>query len=260
MNLINTILILILLLLFLNYLTNNKLLLIFKKYLNYYKSNIETFIGNSKNLPYFNTPNIPYQNQKDFPYFINDDIKQLYFFINSFIKPNTNIYELTSSNTKRNNADNNLINDLINFLIITFNCNGFTFYNIKLLDKIYYYNNPRGAEIEPFNFSSDVYYNGKKIDNFNFYIELFLRKDYNYNKNIFIISLIKLIKNSNRNNKINSNKIKANKEHLKNNTEMINTFNDIFIKNNNNNNENDSDDSLIPSNIELSNSTDNLST
>jgi hypothetical protein len=260
MNLINTILILIIVVIFLNYFTENKLFYIIKKYLNSCKSNVENFMGITYNIntPYNNTPNIPFVNQKDFGYNLTNkhSMKQLYFFVNSFIKPNLNMYELTRSDSKQLSADNKLEYEILNYIIKTFNCYGYTFYNIKILDKIFYYTNPRGFEIEPFNFSSEIYYNSNLIDTFIFNIELFLRNDINYQSKQFSILSIKLINESNKN-KI---KNKAKKDVIKMNKEMNNTFDSIFIKNNkiiNNDYDNDSDNSIIPSNIQMSNDSTN---
>ena len=252
MNLLNQILILVILLIIINFITDGKLLQIIKMYLNNLKNNIEPFMGftyTDKRGVYKNTPDIPNLGQLDYPYHnynYDTNMNNLYFFLSNLISSNINIYELTSSNSNKIPADYSFEKEILNYLNIMLNNNNYLFKNIKLIDKIYYYINPRGKEIESFTFVSDVYLkNNKLINKLYFYIELFVKNDVLFNNEIFVILNIRLIDNNS--------KIISKQKVKKINKNMNTTVNDLFIINNNKiKNGYDSDNSLIPSNINIS--------
>jgi len=253
MNLFNQVLILVIVLIFINYITDGKLLEIIKINLNIFKNNIEPFIGltyKSNRGPYKTVPNIPNNGQLDYPYHnynYNQEMNNLYFFLSNLITNNTNIYELTSSNNRKINATYCFEKKILNYLHTILNKGNYLFKNIKFIDKIYYYDNPRGKEIESFKFVSDVYLkNNRPINKLYFYIELFLRNDIQFKEEIFVILNIRLVDNNS--------KIVAKQKMKKMNNNMVNSVNDIFIINDNKINTGyDSDNSLIPSSINISN-------
>jgi hypothetical protein len=187
MNTINKILVIVVVIIAINYFSNGNLMIILKRYYDILFKHTENFIGltykNIKNV-YSNIPNIPYERQLDFPYHnksnldeLEEDSYYLYNFINSLITPNVNNNELTKSNSKRQIANDKLIKEILNNIDKLFNHRGYKFENIKLLEKIYYYENPRGKEIEPFTFSARVSYLNKYIGDVKINIESFLRED-----------------------------------------------------------------------------------
>jgi len=298
MNCINTLFILIIIIFIINYLTNGKIVTLFTNYTSFYKNKIENFMGitydNNKEV-YSNTPIIPFANQLDFPYMNNNnnndifnlDTYNLYNFINTLITPNINIYELTSSNTDRILGDKNFHDKIINYIYTIFNSSYFIFSDIILLNKIYYYKNPRGKDIEIFKFNAIVYLNNglnkRKIGNFIFSLELFIHEDKNYHKynnfnkysiystkNEYIAIInVKLLGNLL---KKNNNFCEQKKKNIKNvidiNNKMNDSFNNYFVNRNKYNDLfikptnkipdiiNDTENSLIPSIINISQSYD----
>lgn len=190
MNLINKILLLAILFFLINHLTGGKIIDSIKRfYNNNCKSliNIENFTNPQEDKCItLNAPNIPYQHQLDFPYInqndpnnLDEESYSLYKFLNDMISINQNTYELTKSNSERNDGSA-LENEIFNRLNTILNCKEFKFSNLKFLDKIYYYNNPRGKEIEPFKFSADVSYKNNFIGSVIVNIECFIRHDMFY--------------------------------------------------------------------------------
>jgi hypothetical protein len=185
MNMINKILILVIMIFVINHLTNGQILNTIKGL--FTGCNTEKFIGatyTNKKGVYSNVPQVPYDSQRDFAYINQNDIDELddetyrlYRFINNMVTPNINIYELTASRGKKMKASNELIKEIIVHLERIFNCSGYKFSNLKLMDQIVYYENPRGKELESFNFSSDVSYHNKSIGSVVINIESFLRED-----------------------------------------------------------------------------------
>jgi len=262
MNLFNQILILVILLIGLNYITNGTILETLKNFINNCKNNMEPFMGltyTNKRGVYSNTPDIPNFGQLDYPYHnykYNPDMNNIYFFLTNLVTPNVNIYELTTSNSNRIPADYSFEKQILVFLNTILNndsdikqgsgSNNYLFKNIKLLDKIYYYINPRGKEIESFRFVSDVFLkNNRPINKIYFYIELFLKNDISFNNEVFVILNIRIIDNNSQT---------MSKQKMKKiNNNMNKTVNDIFIINDNKIvNGYDTDNSLIPSNINIS--------
>ena len=295
MILIKKILILLLLIFLIHYLSEGQLINKINNYFNNCKNTIENFIGVSNMNPFKPAaPDIPFQLQKDFQYNnqgdinnLDEDTYNLYKFLNSIITVGVNTYELTPSNNIRHKVSDNFKKEIYEQLNKQFNCNcvKYKFNNITILSDMYFYENARGGEIEPFEFSADVLFNGSPIGSVVIYIECFMKKDkfyYNSNNSGYLAILnIKLIKRmysdgksreqiwqsayklipSNQdipNNKIiNPNVVSASNQHI-----GIESFtnhyttendNDVFIKSTTNDiYQNDTEDSLIPSNIELS--------
>lgn len=191
MNLINKILILIIVVFLINHLTEGKIIETLKGYLAICHRNIETFIGIDNET---NTPTIPYDRQLDFAYLNHSDIDnldeetyRLYKFINNLVTSNVNTYDLTKSDNDEIIADNTFKNDLVGHLNKIFNCRGYRFNNIFLLDELIYFNNPRGKDIQPFAFKAAVSYQGKSIGSIVLYVEAFLRQDkFSSSKNGFL--------------------------------------------------------------------------
>ena len=175
-----------------NHLMEGQILNTIKGFFTTCNDKTEKFIGatyTNKKGVHPNVPDVPYASQKDFAYINQNDINnlddetyRLYRFINNMVTPNVNIYELTSSRGKKTKASNELVNEIVSHLERIFNCSGYKFSNIKLLDQISYYENPRGKELESFNFSSAVSYQGKSIGSVVINIESFLREDKFYQK------------------------------------------------------------------------------
>ena len=289
MNFINTLLILIIVIFLINYLTDDKIIGLFNDYSSLCKNKIENFIGityaNDKSV-YSNTAIIPFANQLDFPYMNNNnndtfdtDTYNLYNFITTLITPNINIYELTASNTKRILGNANFHNEIINYINIVFNSGFFIFSDIKLLNKIFYYKNPRGKDIEMFKFNANVSLNNglkqKFIGNFIFSIELFIHEDKHYHKyneysiysskkNEYIAIInIKLLGKLSKNEKYNNIKLNDNKIKESFNNYFVNRdiYDNLFIKPKPIETPNiiNESDSLIPSIINISQSYDDNS-
>jgi len=265
---INKILILVIIVFVINYLTNGQILNTIQDL--FKSSNTEKFIGatyTNKKGVYSNVPQVPYESQRDFAYINQNDIDELddetyrlYRFINNMVTPNINIYELTSSRGKKIKASNELVKEIIVHLERIFNCSGYKFSNLKLMDQIVYYENPRGKELESFNFSSDVSYHNKSIGSIIINIESFLREDKFYqnhmksgyltitnirlanrihpngiNKEKKIVSAYKLESSPRNQSRIknpinpNKNQLQAIERNNKNNTKMNESFNNHFV-------------------------------
>lgn len=211
MNIINKFLILIIICLLISYLTKKNIFTILNKYFCICRNKIEGFLGltyTNKNGVFYNHPVILYDNQRDFPYLNNNennDSYNLYRFINSLITSNVNHNELTSSNKSKIPADVNMVNDIMKQLNILLNKDGYNFTNIKLLDDIYYHENPRGKELEIFNISADVYFKQKPIGTIILNLETFLRHDmYSQSSKYGVLTIIgsKLLDKKNLNTKM----------------------------------------------------------
>jgi hypothetical protein len=97
--------------------------------------------------------------------------------MSNLVNINTNFAELTPGNGTSIIADDNLVNDIMSQLTKVLNSHGFKFTNIKLLDQIYYQENPRGKEIELFNISADISYRDAPMGSLVISLEIFMRKD-----------------------------------------------------------------------------------
>ena len=251
MNLINTILILIIIIFLINFFSNGQIFNTLKRIFNNCKKNIETFTK-KKDIEFFtnknydclpsNNTNIPFSSQPDFPYInknnLDEETYNLYEFINFIVTKNVNNYELTPSHGQRTKVPKNIENNIIIILSNIFNCNGYNFNNIKLNENIYYYENYRGKEFEPFIFTTDVMHNNKNLGNITLVIDCFLR--YDKKNSLLTITSLKIIKRNK--NQI----IQENKELISN---MNDTVNDLFIKPKKQVSfeNDDTDNSLIPS-------------
>lgn len=269
MNLINKILLLAILFFLINHLTEGKILDSIKRFLNNNcKSliNIENFTNPQEDKCItLNAPNIPYQRQLDFPYInqndpnnLDDESYDLYKFLDEMVSINQNAYDLTKSNSERIDGSN-IEKEIFNRLNTILNCKQFKFTNLKFLDKIFYYENSRGKEIEPFRFSADVTYNNKFIGSVIINIECYIRSDMFFHdpmdSGYLSILNIKLLNRTRTNNinketnslyklKQNNNYLKIHDEAHKQNKELtnkmvesfenhfvdINDFDDLFIK------------------------------
>jgi hypothetical protein len=220
------------------------------------KNKVENFMGltyvNSKGV-FSNTPEVPYQSQLDFSYINNnegnhehldEESYNLYKFLNSIVRPDNNIYQLTASNTDRYEASKEFEKDILSNLHKILNCKGYQLDNIKLLEKLVISKNPRGVEIEPFKISGDISYKGKMLGSITVYIESFYR--YDKSPQTLTIQNIKLIERT---------KMKPNPKDTTDSIFKIKKefdVSDVFIKSNQREDFNMSDDSLIPSVVNLS--------
>lgn len=214
MNMVNKILILVIIIFVINHLMEGQILNTIKGFFTSCQDKAEGFMGityTNKKGVYPNVPQVPYDSQRDFAYINQNDIDnldeetyRLYRFINNMVTPNVNTYELTSSRGKKMKASVDFQKEIISNLERIFNCSGYKFLNIKIIDQIVYYENPRGKEIESFNFSSDVSYQGKSIGSVVINIESFLREDKFYYKpmksGFFTITEIRLSNRTHPNN------------------------------------------------------------
>jgi len=219
------------------------------------------------------------------------DLYLIYRFINNLVMPNINIYEIINNKSKKISADNNLINQINIEINKIFNSNGFKFSNIQILNpnSISYYQVFRGKYFERFYFSANVSYLNKNIDSLIIGIELFLREDKSSDGKPFkFLSIVNVELGKKINPFTNFEETKSNSNynnynhyqqdsepHLTNaqieaiatagslNEKLNDSFNnlvhideqnDLFIKSNQPilNQQINNDDSLIPSNIELS--------
>jgi len=197
MNMVNKIIILIIMIVIINHLMNGEILNKIRRIFTIF--NTEKFIegiDTNKKIVDSNLHQVPYESQNNINE-INDETYRLYRFINNMVTTNINIYELTASRGKKIKASNELKKEIIVHLERIFNCSGYKFLNLKLIDQINYYENPRGKELESFNFSSDIFYYNKLIGSFVINIESFLREDNFYQNHskygFFTIINIKLV-------------------------------------------------------------------
>ena len=173
MNLINTILILLIILFLINHFSNGQILLTLKRIFNSWKTNVEFFTGKQ---PWC----YPFTKQD-----VNIDDH-----INSLITKNINNYELSSSNKELIKVNKDVGTYLLNNLSVIFNNNKYFFSNIKLNQELYYYENFKGKEFEPFIFTTDILYDNNNLGNYTIVIDCFLL----YDKNQIIIKNMKIIK------------------------------------------------------------------
>jgi hypothetical protein len=209
---INIIIILIIILFLINHFSNGQILTTLKRIFNSCHAKIESFTSKRNKS----------SNNKD----INDN--DIYEFINSLITKNDIDYE-SSSNIKKSKVSKEIESYIIDNLSKLFNNNKYFFSNIKLNQDLYYYENIKGKEIEPFIFTTNILQNNKNIGNYTLVIDCFLR----YDKDPLIIKNLKIIKIQND--------IEQKPIQISN--------NDLFIKSPNNNIsfQNNETDSLIPS-------------
>ena len=178
MNIINTILILLIILFLINYFTKGQIILFLKKIMN--------------------RNNIVQNKELIFPSDDKDLLKNdLYNHINDGIIKNKNTINIETNNLRMKitkDIETNIIKSFINI----FNFNNYIFTNIILNKDIYYYtNNNNDIKIEPFIFTTNIYYNDK-IYSVSFLINCLI-----LNNKIFVINKLEIIKE----NIINNNEI-----------------------------------------------------
>jgi hypothetical protein len=193
--LLNNILLIVVLLLVANYLSNGSVLDVLKKYyekiLAYFSNTIEGLKNTEFNgrliegIKQCNktTPEIVHDpdfkqiyqkkdNLKDDP-----NMKKLYHFLQSLITVNNNHYELISSKNKVISMSQNDKDSLNKFITKSFNCGDFRFTNLVILDSIVFFENSAGKELRPFRVSGDVYINKEPIGKITLHLEMFIRSD-----------------------------------------------------------------------------------
>jgi len=200
MNIINNSILIIILLLLANYLSNGSILQVLMKYYNllinfiFSKSEEFTNIISEKSRNFlFST----YDNDKlectyktcDFPPDLNkiynsediddpeENLYKINKFLDSLIDTKNNLYELTPSNAKEINLNNNEVDIINKFLIKSLKSKDIRFDNISIVDKLSYYSNPKGKEMKPFKFSTDVYIDEKAFGKLTIYLEMFIKND-----------------------------------------------------------------------------------
>lgn len=173
--------------LLINYLTEGRIFEPIQKLMNSFKDQIDNFIGltytNRRGI-YPSYPQVPYARQLDFPYHnqnnpdeLDEESYNLYRFINNLVTPNVNIYELTANRGEKIVASEELEDEIFQHINKIFNSSGYKFENIKFLNKITYYENPRGKDIEPIEFRANVFYLNNSIGIVKIRIDTFLRED-----------------------------------------------------------------------------------
>jgi len=125
-----------------------------------------------------NTPTFLYDSQKDFSYHSENlrtsEAESLYIYLQSLITPNHNMYDLTSSSTKKYKSG-----EVDNKLLLTFLNNKLDkkIKNIKLENNIYYFKNQICLEIQPFQVSGDYIIDNKNAGKVKIQLELTFRFD-----------------------------------------------------------------------------------
>jgi hypothetical protein len=262
MNLINKILVLIIILFIINKLSHNDLTETLMNALYNCKSKVENFMGltyTNKKGVYTNTPIIPYQSQRDFSHInqdvddkLDDETYNLYKFLDSLIRPNNNMYELTASNRERYEASKEFIDKLKNNLSRILNCNDYKFTDIKILDEIILLKNPRGIEIEPFRISADISYKERMMGNVVLQFESFYRYDKigyrNKEPGTLTFQSVKLVERKHIKEKVAPKVETAYRLDDMYSVEIKENFDDMFV----NISEIESENSIIPSSVKFS--------
>ena len=211
-----------------------------------------------------NTQEMPYIGQLDFPDAnhsypemnsldeLDPESYNLYKFINSRVTKNSYNYEMTADREESYEVPEDMYNYILKSLLNMFNSSGYNFTNIKILDKLVYYENNKGKDIIPFKFSADITNNSSNMGSVIVYIESFI-----YEKikgGAFSILNVRLIDRKNPNQKekksiksiykVDKVKLGSKIENKKLNDNMTESFNNLFIPVKNND---DDDDIDIPS-------------
>ena len=234
MNIANTILILFIIFIIINNLTNKNLL-----------NTITNYINNIKK------------------YFMKtDDTKESFdTILNKMIvktnRPNNNLNYVVASKSMINILEKKLLKVLNNH----FNKYNFKFYKLTINENFEYSKSVDGKYIKPFNFSVKLYYKNKKVDDLNCKIELFVKKNTN---EIIVLDLHKdnniatdiLTEAHNENNYDQQNNYQQNYAQQTNyqdpEVQVNDNFNSLFINSNNDENiESGNNSSLIPSVAEI---------
>lgn len=279
MNLVNKILILVILVFLINHLTNGRIIDTLTEYYNMCIKSVESFTGINSNFLHKLT-DVNYSNIKTYSGNTSDTY-QIYDFLNNLVTPDLGPDNQSIVKSSRIISDTRFEYDLKDHLMKIFNCRGYRFNNIKLLNKISYYETSRGKEIEPFSFSAIVSHLGKDIGTLTIYVESFLKESTYDNTGFLIITNIRLqdqnyirptsenfINHKNVKYQLNDRENRAINESKDMTLKMTDSFNnyfvnrnnfdDLFIKPNNAHKAegflNDTENSLIPSVIDMSNS------
>ena len=183
MNLINTILILTISLVLINHLTNGEIINRIKNCFLTCQTQVEKMTGTNRH----SEPNTCHvldnslDNSLDNLLDSSLDLKiyqNLYQIINQVVTPNVNLYELSNSRNKKILVNDVIKKSLIDLITEVFNYGKIKFTDIVILNEpFYYYNNPHGKDIEPFNFSANISYKQKPIGSVIINIQCFLQKD-----------------------------------------------------------------------------------
>lgn len=169
--LLNNILLIILLLLVANYISNGTVLEVLKRY---YEKFLNT-IQNTENIE--NTKNTKNTSNNKINFKEDPNMKKLYHFLQSLITLNNKHYELDSSKNKLISMSENDKETLNKFIIKSFNSYDFKFNNLVILDSIIFLENSAGKELKPFRISGDVYINKEPIAKITLHLEIFIRFD-----------------------------------------------------------------------------------
>lgn len=169
--LLNNILLIILLLLVANYISNGTVLEVLKRY---YEKFLNT-IQNTENTE--NIKNIKNTSNNKINFKEEPNMKKLYHFLQSLITLNNKHYELDNSKKKLISMSENDKETLNKFIIKSFNSYDFKFNNLVILDSIIFLENSAGKELKPFRISGDVYINKEPIGKITLHLEIFIRSD-----------------------------------------------------------------------------------
>jgi hypothetical protein len=204
-NFINNSILILILMLLANYLSNGSILNIITKYYELLKTylfgQIENFRGIFSSSGdrlllsgiqecAYTTTDVMHDNEFKYVYNANSnpkhkinphketkDMKSLYMFLQSLVTNNKNFYELTPSRKTENTMSQLEIDLIRKHLIKSFKCTNFKFSNIQILDKLVYFKNPRGKEVKPFKISVDAMFEDISIGKLVLYLEMFIRLD-----------------------------------------------------------------------------------
>jgi len=125
-----------------------------------------------------NTPTTYYEAQKDFGYHSENlrttEAEDLYSYLQTMVTAGHNMYDLTSSSTKKFKSSDEGAKILLKFVGQKLNQR---VRNIELIDKIYYFKNQTCLDIQPFQIMGDYVYNNKYYGKVKIQIELTFRFD-----------------------------------------------------------------------------------
>ena len=126
-------------------------------------------------------------------------LKKLYSFIEKLVSTDTDHYFMTVSDADPKMFNENELNKIKNIIMNKLNSGEFVFTNIRIKDRIIYFNNFSGKEINPFSFIVDC----KNIGMLNIFIEIDIRNDIVRNSSYLVIKKIRINIDTNlKNNRI----------------------------------------------------------
>lgn len=192
MNLINKVLILGIMIVLINHLTDGMIMNTLKRYKNICVEKMTNIIPNAdvRKIPYANQLDFPYVNQNE-PEELDPETYNLYSFLDSRVRRQIYNYELTINHHDVHDMPDDMLRYLIKSLHTTFNNDNYEFSNIKLMERPRYTENHKGKEIVPFKMSADVSHNKKPIGSVVLHIESFMHD--HLKGGMFSILNIKLI-------------------------------------------------------------------